>query len=106
VAPAWLREALAKQSWRVGFQRKGRVVACVVENARAETLAAFARETIAPNVELVSTDKRVGYKHLGKHFPHVAVDHADGEYVRGRAHTNTIEGYWSQLKRQIFDTHH
>jgi transposase-like protein/IS1 family transposase len=88
------------------IERRGRVVARVVENVRAETLMQFVRETIAPNVELVSTDKWVGYKHLGKEYPHVAVDHADGEYVRGRAHTNTIEGYWSQLKRQIFGIHH
>jgi len=88
------------------IERKGRVAARVVENVRADTLTTFALETISPNVDLVSTDKWVGYKHISKHFPHVAVDHADGEYVRGRAHTNTIEGYWSQLKRQIFGIHH
>lgn len=87
-------------------ERKGRVVARVVENVRADTLTKFVRETVSPSVELVSTDKWVGYKHLGKEYPHVAVDHADGEYVRGNAHTNTIEGYWSQLKRQIFGIHH
>jgi len=87
-------------------QRKGRVIARVAENVRADTLTQFVRETVAPNVELVSTDKWVGYKHLGKEFPHVAVDHAAGEYVRGIAHTNTIEGYWAQLKRQIYGIHH
>ncbi len=87
-------------------ERKGRVIARVVENVRADTLTQFVRDTVSPNVDLVSTDKWVGYKHLGKEFPHVAVDHAAGEYVRGRAHTNTIEGYWSQLKRQIFGVHH
>ena len=87
-------------------ERKGRVVARVVENVRADTLTQFVRDNVSPSVDLVSTDKWVGYKHLGKEFPHVAVDHAAGEYVRGRAHTNTIEGYWSQLKRQIFGVHH
>jgi transposase-like protein/IS1 family transposase len=87
-------------------QRKGRVVAKVVENVRADTLTKFVREAVSANVELVVTDKWVGYKHLGKEFPHEAVDHAAGEYRRGSAHTNTIEGYWSQLKRQIFGTHH
>jgi IS1 family transposase len=88
------------------IQRKGDVVARVVENVRADTLTQFVRETVSPNVDLVVTDKWVGYKHLGKDFPHAAVDHAAGEYVRGRAHTNTIEGYWSQLKRQIYGVHH
>lgn len=87
-------------------ERKGRVVARVVENVRAETLMEFVRETISPKVEVVVTDKWVGYKHLGKEFPHAAIDHAAGEYVVGSAHTNTIEGYWSQLKRQIFGIHH
>ncbi|HEY2445181.1 MAG TPA: IS1595 family transposase [Rhizomicrobium sp.] len=88
------------------LQRKGRVVARVVENVRAETLERFVDETVSPSVELVATDKWVGYKHLGKKYPHVAVDHADGEYVRGRAHTNGVESFWAQLKRQIYGTHH
>lgn len=87
-------------------ERQGRVVARVVENVKADTLMKFVRETVSPSVELVSTDKWVAYKHLGKEFPHMAVDHAKGEYKRGKAHTNTIEGYWSQLKRQIFGIHH
>jgi len=87
-------------------ERQGRVVARVVENVKADTLMKFVRETVSPSVELVSTDKWVAYKHLGKEFPHEAVDHAAGEYKRGKAHTNTIEGYWSQLKRQIFGIHH
>lgn len=88
------------------IQRRGKVVARVVENVRAETLTAFVRATVSPDVSLVVTDKWVGYKHLGKEFPHQAVDHAAGEYVRGEAHTNTIEGYWAQLKRQIYGVHH
>lgn len=87
-------------------ERKGSVTAKVVENVRADTLTEFVREAVAKNVDLVVTDKWVGYKHLGKEFPHAIIDHAAGEYVRGEAHTNTIEGYWSQLKRQIFGTHH
>jgi len=88
------------------IQRDGDVVTRVVENVKADTLMQFVRETVAPNVDLIVTDKWVGYKHLGKEFPHVAVDHAAGEYVTGISHTNSIEGYWSQLKRQIFGIHH
>jgi IS1 family transposase len=87
-------------------ERKGSVVARVVENVQADTLTDFVRGTVSPSVEMVVTDKWVGYKHLHKNFPHTAVDHAAGEYVRGIAHTNTIEGFWSQLKRQIYGIHH
>jgi hypothetical protein len=34
------------------------------------------------------------------------VNHLASEYVRGEAHTNTAEGYFSQLKRSIDGTHH
>lgn len=87
-------------------ERKGRVIARVVENVRADTLTDFVRGTVSPKVELVATDKWVGYKYLHKEYPHIAVDHAAGQYVVGRAHTNTIEGFWSQLKRQIYGVHH
>jgi hypothetical protein len=34
------------------------------------------------------------------------VNHGAKQYVRGRCHTNTIEGFWAQLKRSIDGTHH
>jgi hypothetical protein len=37
---------------------------------------------------------------------HEAVNHSAGEYVRGTAHTNTIEGYFGNAKRSIDGTHH
>ena len=36
-----------------------------------------------------------------RHFEHEAVRHKRGEYVRGDAHTNTVENYFSILKRGI-----
>jgi len=39
-------------------------------------------------------------------FRHRKVNHGRGEYVRGDIHTNTIEGFWSQVKRSIGGTHH
>ncbi len=37
---------------------------------------------------------------------HEVVNHGAGEYVRGDAHTNTVEGYFSILKRGIIGTFH
>ena len=37
---------------------------------------------------------------------HQTVNHSIGEYVRGEVHTNTIEGYFSVLKRGIMGTYH
>jgi hypothetical protein len=37
---------------------------------------------------------------------HETVNHEIGEYVRGDVHTNTVEGYFSILKRGIIGTFH
>ena len=37
---------------------------------------------------------------------HEIVDHKHDEYVRGIAHTNTVEGFFSQLKRSLDGTYH
>ena len=46
------------------------------------------------------------YKHLNKNFPHATIDHARGEYVVGAIHTQTIEGFWSLIKRGMIGTFH
>jgi hypothetical protein len=41
------------------------------------------------------------YRHMGRDFQHEVINHSAEEYVRGRVHTNTVEGYFSLLKRGI-----
>ncbi len=53
------------------------------------------------------TDEHSGYKLVGQEYAgHEAVRHSTGEYVRGDAHTNTVENYFSILKRGITGTYH
>lgn len=87
-------------------RRKGGVIARVVKNVRADTLTRFVREAVSHKVSLLCTDQWVGYKHLGDEFPHEMVDHMAGEYVVGAIHTNTIEGFWSLIKRGMVGTFH
>ena len=87
-------------------QRKGKVIAKVIDRADAETLNRFVRETVSHKVSLVSTDDHKGYRYIDKHFPHGMVQHGQGEYVHGNVHTNTIEGFWSLVKRGIIGTFH
>jgi transposase len=55
----------------------------------------------------VYTDELPVYNYVGKFgFKHGVVNHGVKEYVKGKAHTNTIEGFLSQLKRSIDGTHH
>jgi transposase-like protein len=87
-------------------RRKGNVIARVVKNVRADTLTKFIRESVSTKVSLICTDKWVGYKHLSKEFPHGIVDHGKGQYVVGAVHTQTIEGFWSLIKRGMIGTFH
>jgi len=53
------------------------------------------------------TDGEGQYRILAPMFAsHEAVNHSGGEYVRGDAHTNTVEGFFSILKRGIIGTFH
>ena len=87
-------------------QRKGNVVARVIERTDAETLNRFVHETVSHHVSLLSTDEHKGYRYLDKSFRHGMVNHSAGEYVCGAIHTNTIEGFWSIVKRGIVGTFH
>jgi hypothetical protein len=88
-------------------KRKGNVVARVIENVRADTLTAFVHEAVSHKVSLLCTDQWTGYKGLSKQgYPHATVDHSVGEYVVGAVHTNTIEGFWSLIKRGCIGTFH
>ncbi len=86
--------------------RKGMVVAKVIENTDTKTLDGFVHSAVGPNVSLVSTDEHSGYRLLGRDLPHQVVRHSAGQYVVGAVHTNTIEGFWSLLKRGIMGSYH
>ena len=87
-------------------KRKGNVIARVVENTSKDVLDAFVRLAVSTKVSLISTDEHRGYMHLGKRYPHGFVRHGQGQYVHGAIHTNTIEGFWSIVKRGIVGTFH
>ena len=88
------------------ISRKGNVVCKIIENAEAATLDSFIREAVSDNCDLVATDTSNAYKTVHRGFRHDTVNHGRGEYVRGSVHTNTIEGFWSLLKRGILGTYH
>ncbi len=88
------------------MQRKGNVVARVIEHADTETLEDFIRESVSDKVSLLATDDAGGYRKLGREFPHEFVRHTAGEYVIGSVHTQTIDSFWSLLKRGVMGTFH
>jgi transposase-like protein len=88
------------------ISRKGMVITKVIENTDTATLDSFVHQAVGPNVSLVSTDEHSGYRLLGRNLPHQVVRHSAGQYVVGAVHTNTIEGFWSLLKRGIMGSYH
>jgi transposase-like protein len=93
-------------------KRKGNVIARVIDNVRIPTLEKFVLETVSSKVSLLCTDNFTGYHRLRwKHrFPHEAINHSEGHHVRqgvvGAIHTQTIEGFWSLIKRGIMGSFH
>lgn len=81
-------------------ERGGRVVAQVVPDVRASTLVPVVRGTIQPGSTAISDEASAYQIAAYDHFHHMTVNHSKG-YVDGRAHTNTIDGFWSLVKRGI-----
>lgn len=87
-------------------QRGGKVTALVTKDASARSLMPIIEEKVMPR-SLVYTDEWLGYHSLTRRgFEHKRIAHAEKVYVMGRIHTNTIEGFWSILKRGIAGVYH
>jgi transposase-like protein/IS1 family transposase len=86
--------------------RKGNVVARVIAHTDTRTFEAFVNMAVSDKVSLIATDEHSSYRNLGKKFPHGVVRHAAKEYVDGVVHTQTIDSFWSLLKRGIMGSFH
>jgi transposase-like protein/IS1 family transposase len=88
-------------------ERHGRATAKVFEKAAIglKGLSAFYKSHVDTNSSIVMTDEYSAYNCLNKLSQHAVVDHAIA-YVMGDTHTNTIEGFWSLLKRAWYGQHH
>ena len=83
----------------------GRVKAVIADDNSRLTLHTIAKEYILPK-STVFTDDLAGYHGLDKRFDHKRINHSQGVYVVGDVHTNTIEGFWSLVKRGIGGVYH
>ena len=80
------------------LERKGNVIARVIKNTSKSELTPKIIEFVDRNAVLY-TDEWHGYNEVDKLFYHYSIDHSRGQYGMGRIHTNTIEGFWTLLKR-------
>ena len=89
----------------------GEVIAKNVESNKTEDLQPIIYKNVKDNATII-TDSYFGYNNLKQNYKHKIIKHSAGEYVRVerhtafKVHTNTIEGFWSLLKRGIEGIYH
>jgi transposase len=88
-------------------ERDGSVVALAVPDTTAKTLCGSIREFVLP-ATTVFTDEYPSYNTVaeGRRYTHRRIKHSEKIYVVGDVHTNTIEGFWSLIKRGIGGVYH
>ncbi len=87
-------------------ERRGRIIAQVVPNVRSQTLLPLVKEKVLER-SVVYTDEMPSYNSLpAMGYTHRRIHHASKVYVMGDIHTNTIEGFWSLVKRGISGVNH
>src|SRR5205085_174947 len=80
-------------------ERGGKARSIQAENITARTLRGIAFDN-ANTKSALMTDQLGAYRRIGQRFAsHETVNHSENEYVRGEAHTNTVEGFFSVFKR-------
>lgn len=91
----------------IGIVKRGKEIrAKVTKDTKHSTVIPFIKNNVRKGSNLM-TDEYLPYKTLSIHgYKHQTINHGKKEYVNGKIHTNTIEGFWSQLKRSIDGTYH
>ncbi len=88
-------------------ERGGRVKAHVIPSTRGSTLQRAVEATVVRNASVLYTDQAKQYHSMTKKgWDHHTIDHSAKVYVSGDVHTQTIDGFWSLVKRGISGTHH
>jgi transposase-like protein len=97
---------MGKQAVHTLVERDGRARSFHVANVTGKTLRPIIAQHVSRKSALM-TDTDGSYFHIAREFARFEmVNHSKGEYVRGDAHSNTVEGFFSVLKRGVYGTFH
>jgi len=96
-----------KQPVLAMVERQGRVVTKPITNVTGKTLKNAIKDNVDWNSAII-TDENPSYKGIGKEYMggHHTVCHSAKEYVRGDIHSNTVEGFFSIVKRGLNGIYH
>lgn len=83
-------------------QRKGGAMAMAVTDTTAKTLVGNVHEHVLLGSTMY-TDELAAYNTIpgNREYTHRRINHSTKIYVRGDIYTNSVEGFWSLIKRQI-----
>lgn len=103
------REPKPKKTVFGMVERKGRVKAVVAADRKKDTLLPIIKKYVLPK-SVIFSDDYSSYDDLTRHrneYEHRRINHSAGVYVMADGtHTNTIEGFWSLIKRGIGGVYH
>lgn len=86
-------------------ERDGKVVLKHVSGASKQNMVSFIKKHV-PEGSKIYTDEYHGYTGLGRWYTYGTVKHALHVYVAGDVNTNSIENFWSILKRGLYGIYH
>ncbi len=88
------------------LERGGRVRSQVMKHVTGKNLKEVLKANVTPSATIM-TDELPAYRKAAKGFAsHQSVNHSAREYVRGLAHTQSVDGFFSLLKRGVVGTFH
>ncbi len=92
----------------------GKVVSKVLPNVSADEITAVIKKHVLPG-SVIYTDEYPSYKRIqvmkgedgsSLRYKHFQIRHKRKVYVQGHVHTNSVDGFWSLLKRGISGVYH
>lgn len=86
-------------------ERGGNIYAEKIKSIGVESLIPIIKKKVSEGAVII-TDENPSYDSLQASYSHYTINHTEQSYVRGDVHTNTIEGFWSLLKRGIIGIYH
>ncbi|MBS1916870.1 MAG: IS1595 family transposase [Bacteroidetes bacterium] len=104
-----VRGGVSSKTMVIGaIQRNGKVRTKVIPKTDIENVGKVIEEFVAPESTMV-TDTHHAYNKVGLKYKHKKINHQNEEYVRTediKVHTQSIEGYWNILRKQLDGIHH
>jgi len=95
----------AKTKVLAAIERKGQARAQVVSNGSAKNHKNFLWQNVSTKDTKLMTDKALQLDNVARPYDRHSVHHKKREFVRGKAHTNTVDWFWSHVKGSLRGTH-